>query len=59
MGIYFRNRQKTGKDSWINCSGSGASMSRRFGPVTVNSRGTYSIKLPGGMNIRGNFKKKR
>ena len=59
MGIYFRKRQKTGKDSWINYSGSGASASRRFGPVTLNSRVTYSIKLPVGMNIRGSFKKKK
>ena len=57
MGIYFRNRQKTGKDSWINYSGSGASMSRRFGPVTFNSRGGVYVKLPGGLNFRGRWKK--
>lgn len=57
MGITFRKRQKMGKDSWINYSGSGASMSKRIGPVTFNSRGGVYVKLPGGLNFRGHWKK--
>ncbi|MDK6260010.1 MULTISPECIES: DUF4236 domain-containing protein [Corynebacterium] len=57
MGITFRKRQKMGKDSWINYSGSGASMSKRIGPVTFNSRGGVYVKLPGGLNFRGRWKK--
>ena len=57
MGLNFRQRKKTGKDSWINISGSGAAFSKRVGPVTFNSRGGFYINLPGGMNYRGRWKK--
>lgn len=57
MGLNYRQRKKTGKDSWINISGSGVSFSKRVGPVTFNSRGGFYINLPGGMNYRGRWKK--
>jgi hypothetical protein len=56
MGISFRKRVKTGKDSWINVSGSGVSGSKKVGPVTVNSRGGVWVKLPGGFTYRGRWK---
>ena len=56
MGIYFRKRKKTGKNSWINVSGSGASMSTKVGPVTFNSRGGMWVNLPGGLNFRGRWR---
>ena len=56
MGIYFRKRKKTGKNSWINVSGSGASMSTKVGPVTFNSRGGMWVNLPGGFNFRGRWR---
>lgn len=56
MGLNFRKRQKLDKDSWLNYSGSGVSASRRFGPVTVNSRGGFSVRLGKGLNFRGRWK---
>lgn len=56
MGVYYRGKQKVGKNSWINLSGSGASASTKVGPVTFNSRGGMYVKLPGGLNFRGRWK---
>lgn len=57
MGIFFRKRTKLGKDSWLNWSGSGVSGSKRIGPVTINSRGGFSVRLGKGLNYRGRWKK--
>lgn len=57
MGIQFRNRKKVGKNSWINFSGSGASLSTKIGPLTLNSRGGLWVNLPGGLSYRGRWKK--
>lgn len=57
MGLNYRKIIKTGKDSWLNVSKSGVSGSKRIGPVTINSRGGISVKLPGGLNYRGRWKK--
>ncbi len=57
MGITFRKRKKLGKNSWLNLSGSGASASTRVGPVTINSRGGFSVRLGKGLNYRGRWKK--
>ncbi|MBC3178360.1 DUF4236 domain-containing protein [Corynebacterium lujinxingii] len=56
MGFQYRKRKKLSKDSWLNYSGSGVSTSKRFGPVTVNSRGGVWVKLPGGLTYRGKWK---
>ena len=56
MGFQYRKRKKLSKDSWLNYSGSGVSASKRFGPVTVNSRGGVWVKLPGGLTYRGKWK---
>lgn len=56
MGLNYRKRIKTGKDSWLNVSGSGVSGSKRIGPVTINSRGGVTVKLPGGLTYRGRWK---
>lgn len=56
MGLQYRQKKKTGKNSWINISGSGASASTKIGPVTVNSRGGLWVKFPGGLNFRGRWK---
>ncbi|WP_157118535.1 DUF4236 domain-containing protein [Corynebacterium sphenisci] len=56
MGLQFRKRKRLDKDSWVNYSGSGASVSRRFGPVTVNSRGGFSVRLGPGLNFRGRWR---
>lgn len=56
MGITYRKRKKTGKNSWINVSGSGVSGSTKIGPVTFNSRGGFWVNLPGGLNYRGRWR---
>jgi hypothetical protein len=38
--------------SSLNLSGSGASVSKRKGRVTVNSRGRVSVRLPRGFSWR-------
>ena len=57
MGIFFRKRTKLGKDSWLNWSKTGVSGSKRIGPVTINSRGGFSVRLGKGLNDRGRWKK--
>jgi hypothetical protein len=52
MGLVFRKRVRTGKNSWMNLSKSGASISRRSGPVTVNSRGQVRVRLGKGVSWR-------
>ncbi|MBI9001061.1 DUF4236 domain-containing protein [Corynebacterium sp. CCM 9185] len=56
MGLNDRRRKSLGKGTWLNLSGSGASVSKRFGPLTVNSRGRISLRLPGGLNWRGRWR---
>lgn len=56
MGYQYRKRKKISKDGWLNFSGSGVSASKKIGPVTVNSRGRVSVKLPGGLHYRGKWK---
>lgn len=58
MGLLFRKKIKTGKNSWLNVSGSGTSGSTKIGPVTLNSRGGFWVNLPGGLNYRGRWRKK-
>ena len=55
-GLNYRRRVKTGKNSWLNLSGSGASASTKIGPVTVNSRGGVWVNLPGGLTFRGRWR---
>lgn len=56
MGLNYRSRKKVGKNSWVNMSKSGASLSTKVGPVTFNSRGGVYVNLPGGMHYRGRWK---
>lgn len=53
MGISFRKRVRLGKGQALNLSKSGASVSKRFGRVTVNSRGRFSIRIFKGVTYRG------
>ncbi len=56
MGLNYRKKVRTGKDSWLNLSGSGVSGSKKVGPLTINSRGGLWVKLPGGFTYRGRWK---
>jgi hypothetical protein len=54
MGLSFRRRTNLGRGTSANVSGSGASVSKRVGKrVTVNSRGRFTVRLPGGFRWRG------
>lgn len=56
MGITYRGKKKLGRNSWLNLSTSGGSVSTKVGPVTFNSRGGVWLNLPGGFNYRGRWK---
>lgn len=52
MGLSYRRRVRLGKNSWLNVSKSGMSVSRKVGGVTVNSRGRTSVRLGKGLTYR-------
>lgn len=52
MGLIWNKRKKLGKSSAVNLSKRGASVSRKVGPLTVNSRGKASIGLGKGFRIK-------
>jgi hypothetical protein len=52
MGLIFRKRVRLAPGLWLNLSRRGASASARVGPLTVNSRGTRAVKLPGPFSLR-------
>ncbi|MBT1002215.1 DUF4236 domain-containing protein [Paenarthrobacter sp. DKR-5] len=52
MGLIFRRTKKLGKNTKLNFSKSGVSVSRKAGPVTVNSRGRITIRLGKGLTWR-------
>lgn len=52
MGLVFRRRVRTGRNTWLNLSKSGVSVSRRLGRLTVNSRGVSSLRLGKGLSYR-------
>jgi len=52
MPFYFRKRVRTGRTSWLNLSRSGASVSKRVGRVTLNSRGRGSLRIAPGLSFR-------
>ena len=57
MGFIFRKRVKLGKNGHVNISKSGASVSEKLGPVTVNSRGRVTVRILPGLTFR--FGKRR
>lgn len=57
MSFSFRKRRRVGKNSWLNISKTGVSVSTKMGNLTVNSRGGISLKLPGGMSLRGRWRR--
>ncbi|WP_297452878.1 hypothetical protein [uncultured Corynebacterium sp.] len=59
MGLNYRKKQNLDKNTWLNYSGSGVSGSKRIGPVTINSRGGYTVRLGKGLTFRGRWKKNK
>jgi hypothetical protein len=52
MGLIFRRRVRMGRNSWLNLSNRGASVSQRVGRVTMNSRGGIRVRLGRGLSWR-------
>ena len=52
MGLIFRKTLKLGKKSKVNLSKRGASISRKMGPLTLNSRGRATVRLGKGLSWR-------
>ncbi|WP_334170464.1 DUF4236 domain-containing protein [Sinomonas sp.] len=52
MGLIYRKRFTVGKNTAVNVSKSGLSVSERVGPVTVNSRGRVTLRLAPGITWR-------
>lgn len=52
MGWFFRKRVNLGNGVGVNLSKSGASVSKKVGRVTVNSRGKGSIRIGKGLSFR-------
>ena len=52
MGLNYRRRKRIGANSWLNISKRGASVSRRVGRATFNSRGGGSFRLAKGLSFR-------
>ena len=52
MGFSFQRRKRLGRSTFLNLSKSGASVSKRSGWMTVNSRGRGSIRIAKGLSFR-------
>jgi hypothetical protein len=52
MGFMWSKRKRIGNGTNLNVSKSGASVSKKAGPLTVNSRGKASIKLGKGLRFK-------
>lgn len=52
MGLVFGKRKRIGKHTTANVSKGGVSVSRKAGPLTVNSRGKASIRLGKGFRFK-------
>lgn len=53
MGLRYQRRVRLDRNSHVNVSGSGLSVSTKVGPLTFNSRGRTSLKLGNGWSYRG------
>lgn len=54
MGLIFRRRLPVNRSTYVNVSRSGASLSKRVGPVTMNSKGAR-IRFGRGLSYRIKF----
>lgn len=52
MGFSFQRRKRLGRSTTLNLSKSGASLSKRAGRTTLNSRGRGSVRLTKGLSFR-------
>lgn len=59
MGISYRKRIKIGDGTYLNISKNGISVSKKVGPVTINSKGKTTVNLGNGIVYRTTTKKKK
>ncbi|MDR0593711.1 MAG: DUF4236 domain-containing protein [Bifidobacteriaceae bacterium] len=59
MAFRFRKTKSLGKGTLLNLSKGGASVSKRVGPLTVNSRGRASIRIAPGLSFGLGGRRKR
>lgn len=52
MQLSYRRTAKVGKNTRVNYSKTGASLSHRIGPFTINSRGHVRLRLGRGFSLR-------
>jgi hypothetical protein len=52
MGLAFGKRIRIGRNETVNLSKGAASVAKRVGQVTVNSRGRGSIRILPGLSFR-------
>lgn len=52
MGFIYKRPVNVGHGFTVNESGSGASITKRVGPVSVNSRGHIRIHIARGLSFR-------
>lgn len=52
MGLIFRKSKKLGKNTRAHVTKSGVSVTRKFGPLSINSRGRVTLRLFKGMSWR-------
>ena len=57
MGFQYRRRKSLGHGTHVNLSKSGASLSKKAGRLTLNSRGGGSFRIAPGLSFR--FGKRR
>jgi Flp pilus assembly protein TadB len=52
MSLQYRRSKSLGKGTRLNVSKSGLSVSKRVGPLTLNSRGRGSLRIAPGLSFR-------
>lgn len=52
MGLTFSRRKRIDANTTANISKRGVSLTRKAGPISVNSRGKVSIRLGKGFSFR-------
>lgn len=52
MGFVFRKTKSLGSGARLNVSKHGASVSKKAGPITLNSRGRARVRLGKGISFR-------
>lgn len=52
MGFVWNKRKRIGRRNTLNLSKSGASVSRRLGPLTLGTRRRGSVRLGKGLGFR-------